>query len=72
MPLDRFVLILVVVISAAGVTLWLGSILAVALQVSSAGFVLLIPAALVGYVAYRVLMDRLNNTDDDYYDGIEK
>lgn len=72
MPLDRFVLILVVVVCAAGLTIWLGTVLMVSLQYPSGGLPVLVVAALVGYIAYRVLMDRLSSEEDDYYDGIEK
>ena len=72
MALDKFVLILVVVIAAAGATIWLGMLLAVAMQWSIGGMAVLIPGALAGYVAFRVLMDRMKNSEDDYYDGIEK
>ena len=72
MPLDKLVLILVVVIAAAGATVWLATLAMAAMQIGSAGWGVLIPAALVGYVAWRVISDRLNNTEDDHYDRIEK
>lgn len=71
MPLDKFVLILVVVIAAAGLTVWLGTLVAAALQFT-AGWLVFIPAALAAYVAYRVIIDRVTNSEDDYYDRIEK
>lgn len=71
MPLDRFVLILVIVIAAAGVTVWLGTMIAASTQIP-AGWLSVIPVALIGYVVWRVISDRLNNSDDDHYDRIEK
>jgi F0F1-type ATP synthase assembly protein I len=72
MALDKFVLMLLVVVAAAGVTIWLGMLLAVAMQWSIGGMVVLLPGVLAGYVAFRVLMDRMKSSEDDYYDGIEK
>jgi len=71
MPLDTLVLILVLVIAAAGVTVWLGALLLASFQVPGAGLAL-IPAALVGYVGGRVISDRIGSAEDDHYDGIEK
>ena len=72
MPLDKFVLILVVVIIAAGVTVWLGAMAAAALQLGGATWLVFIPAALVAYVVWRVIADRMQSTEDDHYDRIEK
>lgn len=71
MPLDRFVLILVIVIAAAGATVWIGTLIAASVQVP-AGWLSVIPVALIGYVLWRVISDRLRNSDDDRYDRIEK
>lgn len=71
MPLDRFVLILVIVIAAAGATVWIGTLIAASVQVP-AGWLSVIPVALIGYVLWRVISDRLHNSDDDRYDRIEK
>lgn len=71
MPLDKLVLILVVVTVAAGLTIWLGVFLMAALQIPG-GSLVLIPAALVGYVVWRVIADRLGNAEDDHYDNIKK
>lgn len=70
MPLDRFVLILFIVLVAAGATIWLGAIIAASFAVPF-GLVALLPAALVGYVAFRVISERLNNSDDDHYDDMK-
>ncbi|MZR12964.1 hypothetical protein GQE99_08025 [Maritimibacter sp. DP07] len=71
MPLDRFVLILVVVIAAAGVTVALGTWIAASVSVPL-GWAGVIPVVLVLNVAWRVLAERLSNRDDDHYDRIEK
>jgi membrane protein implicated in regulation of membrane protease activity len=67
MPLDRFVLMLFIVLIAAGVTVWLGAVIAASFTLPF-GVVALLPAALVGYVAWRVIAERLRNADDDHYD----
>ena len=69
MPLDRFVLILVIVIAAAGATVWLASLVAASLAFPF-GWLGFVPAALVAYVLWRVLADRLAQKDD--YDRIER
>ncbi|TDL84096.1 hypothetical protein E2L08_01080 [Palleronia sediminis] len=67
MPLDRFVLILVCVVIAAGLTVWVGAILAasVAMPLTLAA---LLPLSLVLYVVWRVIAQRLSNREDDRYD----
>ena len=72
MPLEKLVLILVVVIGAAGVTVWLATLAFAALQFGPPVRLVFIPAALVGYVVWRVVADRLGNAEDDHYDRIEK
>jgi len=71
MPLDKFVLLLVLVIAAAAVTVWVAGLALAAIQVPWAGAVF-IPAALVAYVVWRVVADRLRNREDDHYDQIDK
>jgi membrane protein implicated in regulation of membrane protease activity len=71
MPLDKFVLILVIVIAAAGLTVWVGTMVVASFQLPG-GWLVLIPAALVAYVVWRVIAERLRNRDDDHYDRIEK
>ncbi|GFE50371.1 hypothetical protein So717_21240 [Roseobacter cerasinus] len=70
MALDKLVLICLCVIAAFGVTLWLAALVLTALHVP-AGWLALIPAALVGYVFYRVLSERLGNADEDHYDRMK-
>jgi membrane protein implicated in regulation of membrane protease activity len=72
MPLDRFVLMIVIVIAAAGATIWLGTLLAASMQISGAGWIVMVPVTLVAYVVWRVISDRLRNSEDDHYDRIEK
>lgn len=71
MPLDRFVLILVGVVAAAGVTVALlvfaaGAVLSLGLALAAA-----IPVGLVAYVVLRVISDRLREAKDDPYDRID-
>lgn len=70
MPLDRLILILFIVLVAAGATIWLGAIVAASFAVPF-GAMALIPALLVGYVVWRVVSERLRNSDDDHYDGMK-
>jgi hypothetical protein len=72
MPLDRFILILVIVITGAGVTVWLGATLRDVVEMPGAGWLPFVPAALVGYVIWRVISQRLSNRKDDRYDRTEK
>ncbi|WP_099827552.1 hypothetical protein [Oceaniglobus indicus] len=71
MPLDRIVLIICIVIAAAGATVWLAVYLSVAADMPLLGLGL-IPIALIAWVVWRVIAERLNNTEDDHYDKIEK
>ncbi|MGC8202310.1 hypothetical protein ACP2AV_06360 [Aliiroseovarius sp. PTFE2010] len=71
MPLDKFVLMLIVVIAAAGVTVWIGWLVLASIAVPF-GWVAVIPVSLIGFVLYRVLVDRLSNAEDDHYDKVEK
>ncbi|MFV2052964.1 hypothetical protein [Aliiroseovarius sp. YM-037] len=72
MPLDKFVLLLVCVVAAAAATVWIGALVAASMQVPVIGWIAFIPAALVGYVVWRVIAERLSNAEDDHYDRIEK
>ena len=71
MPLDRFVLIIVCVIAAASVTVWLGTVLAASVSVPF-GWLSLIPAALIVYVGWRVIAERVGNEEEDRYDNVER
>ena len=64
MPLDRFVLILVIVIAAAMATVWLGAWVASSVAVPL-GWALIVPLLLAAYVLWSVVSDRVR-TDDPY------
>lgn len=72
MPLDRLILILVIIIAAAGATIWLASIVLVSFGVSGwIGLGFAMPTLLVAYIVWKVIADRMNSTEDDHYDNIE-
>jgi hypothetical protein len=71
MKLDKLVLIIVVVLGAMVLSGWIATLILAALAVPMAWLAAL-PAALVGYIAWRVLEDRLTSAEDDHYDRIEK
>jgi hypothetical protein len=68
MPLAKFVLLLLSVIAAAGLTIGIAVFAAASLQAPLLGGVLLLPALLIGYVVWRVIADRLQSREDDHYD----
>lgn len=70
MPLDRLVLILVIVVGATMATVWLGALVAASLAVPL-GWLGLVPVALIGYVSWRVVSERLRDREDDRYDRME-
>lgn len=73
MPLDRLVLIIVGVIAAAGATIWIATLLVASTQLGGLfGLMLILPFALIAYVVVRIISERVNNREDDHYDGIEK
>lgn len=72
MPLDKFVLIMICVIVAAGLTVWIGAMAAAALQMPAFAWMFVLPAVLVGFVVWRVIAERWKNAEDDHYDKIEK
>ena len=72
MPLDKFVLILVIVVAAAGVTVWLGALVASAIQIPGVGMLVAVPVLLIAYIVWRVIADRLRSREDDHYDNIDK
>lgn len=72
MPIERLVLIIVCVIAAAGGTIWAVSLLAISTAASPIlGIGALSIIALVVYVLWRVISERLNNPDEDHYDNME-
>jgi len=70
MPLDKLVLIIVCVLGAAAATVWVGTLIAASFSLPF-GWLTLIPAALVGYVVFRVISERVGNTEDDHYDKMK-
>ena len=70
MPLDKLVLIIVCVLTAAAATIWLGAVLLAAVNVPFVGIALL-PAALVGYIVFRVIAERVGNKQEDHYDEMD-
>lgn len=70
MPLDRLVLIIVIVLAAAFATIWLAAFVATTFTVPFA-WIAIIPLALVAYIGWRVIADRLNNSEDDHYDRMD-
>ena len=71
MPLDRLVLIIVCVIAAAAATVWLGTLIAASVSVPF-GWLTLIPGALIAYIAWRVIAERVGNEEEDRYDNVER
>ena len=70
MPLDKLVLIIVIVLAAAGATVWLAGLIAAAINFPF-GWLVVIPAALIGYVVFRVIAERVGNAEEDHYDNME-
>lgn len=70
MPLDRFVLIIAVVIIAAGATIWLGATVAAAFALPM-GWLAIVPVAIAAYVLWRVVSDRVTSREDDHYDRMK-
>ncbi|MFT4961211.1 MAG: hypothetical protein ACI92Z_002299 [Paracoccaceae bacterium] len=70
MPIDKFVLILISVIAAAGVTIWISSFIVVAVEIPYA-WIGLIPVMLAGYVLWRVISERVNSAEDTHYDEMD-
>ena len=72
MPIEKLVLILVVVVTAAAITVWGGVTLLAFFSISPVlGIALLSILALVAYILFRVVSERLSNEDDDHYDSME-
>jgi membrane protein implicated in regulation of membrane protease activity len=70
MPLDRLVLIILIVIAAAGATIWLGA-WAAAAYLTPFAWLVAIPFALIAYILIRVISDRVTSSEDDHYDRME-
>lgn len=72
MPLDRFVLLLILVVVAAGVTVGLGAMLAGGLAAPGLALAVSLPIGLIAYVIIRIVIERMKNSEDDHYDHIER
>lgn len=72
MPLDRLVLILVVVIAAAALTVGVAVWAATLFELPAIALGSAIPGLLLAYVAWRVIAERLRNSEDDHYDRIPR
>lgn len=72
MPLEKLVLILAIVIGAAAATIWGATALFASFAVSpTLGIPVLGVIALAVFILFRVVSERLNNAEDDHYDGME-
>lgn len=72
MPLERLVLIIVIVLAAAGLTVLTGTFILSAITLPGwATLAAAIPAALLLYIVIRAIGERLSNREDDHYDEIE-
>ena len=72
MPIDRFVLILVCVLAAAGITVWLGAMIVSAFALPGLALVSAVPLGLVLFLVWRVIADRRRSAEDDRYDRIDR
>ena len=72
MPIDRFVLIVVIVLAAAGVTVAVAAWVQAAFTLPGIALAVAAPALLVAYVVVRIIAERLKNRDDDHYDRIDR
>ena len=70
MPLDRLVLILVLVLAAGAATVWLGAWIAASVAMPL-GWALTPIVLAAGYVLWRVVADRLAERGDDPYDRMD-
>ena len=72
MPLDRFVLIVVLVVVGAGLTVAVAALVAAWIEVPVLAGMAAIPLLLLIYVVGRAVADRVRNAEDTRYDHIEK
>ncbi|MEE4119665.1 MAG: hypothetical protein V2I65_11670 [Paracoccaceae bacterium] len=68
MPLDRFVLILVIALAGAGVTVLLGALALSAGHLPGLGLAVAVPLALLAYLLVRVIADRARDGEGGRYD----
>lgn len=72
MPMEKLLLILVIVIAAAGATVFLGAWLSASGALPALGLATAVPIALMAYVLVRVIRDRLRDAAHDPYDKVSK
>ncbi|MEM0922993.1 MAG: hypothetical protein AAGF44_02765 [Pseudomonadota bacterium] len=72
MPLDRLVLYIVAGIAVLVALSYLVAVVIGAVAIGPLGLVVLIPVAVVAYIAIRIIRERVGNAEDDYYDRIER
>ncbi len=68
MPIDKFALILAIIVAV----IWVGVMLVGLVASGPFGWFALIIIAPAAYVVGVVVSQRLNNREDDYYDTIER
>jgi len=69
MPLDKLALICVIILAV----IWCTLLLASAVTILPYGLLVLAVLLIAGYFVYRVIRDRMENKEDDYYEkNIEK
>ena len=72
MPLERLVLIIVIVLALSAVSVWVAAVLISAWALPWYGsLAILSVTALVHYIVGRMIGERLTNREDDKYDGID-
>lgn len=72
MPLERLVLIIVIVLAAAGLTVLAGAFIVSAFALPAwATLAAAIPVSLVLYIVARTIAERLGSRDDDRYDKMD-
>ncbi len=61
MPLNKFLLILISVITAAGVTVWIGAVFMANTGGPATGWLIFVPVMLATYVIWRAISRHLDN-----------
>lgn len=71
MALDRIILYMIGGIAALMAVVYVIGLAVGAIALGPIGIVIFIPVAIVGYIVWRIISERLQNAEDDYYDNIE-
>ena len=72
MTLEKLVLILVIVVAAAGLTVWVATLVTAAWALPWYGTMTMISlTGLFLYIVGRAIGERLTNRDDDHYDEVD-